>query len=105
MSITFALIGGIIAPFIVSFLKSKAWSAKVKQAVSIATSIAIGAGVTFIDGGMTDFSVANLLANVGVVFSVATVWYNQYFGDTAVNAVLESHGVGANVYQSEINNP
>ena len=36
-----------------------------------------------------------LVSNLAVIFTVAQVFYNQYFGGTSINAKLENVGVGA----------
>ena len=105
MSITFSIIAGLIVPFAVSFLKSKTWSVQVKQVVAIAVSLIVGAGITIIDNGVEISNWQDFLANFGVIFTVANIWYSQYFGDTAINAKLESSGVGANAIPSEIDFP
>lgn len=94
-NIGIAALAGIFVPFLVSFLKNTSWSAKVKQGIAIATSAVVAVGITAIDNGvnLSDWKV--LVANVTVVFSVAQVVYQQYFGNTALNAKLESIGVGA----------
>jgi hypothetical protein len=94
-NIGIAALAGIFVPFLVSFLKNTSWSAKVKQGVAIGTSAVVALGITALDNGvnLSDWKV--LLANVTVVFSVAQVVYQQYFGGTALNARLENAGVGA----------
>ena len=105
MSVTFSIIAGLIVPFLVSFLKSKAWSAQAKQVVAIVVSFVVGAGITVIDNGVSISNWQDLLANFGVIFTVANVWYSQYFGGTAVNAKIESSGVGSSTLPSEIDFP
>jgi len=105
MSVTFSVIAGVVVPMLVSFLKSKAWSTQVKQLVAIAVSLVVGAGITFIDNGVSVSNWQDLLANFGVIFTVANVWYGQYFGNTALNAKLESSGVGSSTMPSEIDFP
>lgn len=105
MSVTFAIIAGLIVPFVVSFLKNKAWSAQIKQIVAIAVSLVVGVGITIIDNGVSISNWQDLLANFGVIFTVANVWYGQYFGDTTINAKLESTGVGSSTLPSEIDFP
>lgn len=105
MSITFSVIAGLVVPFLVSFLKSKAWSTQVKQLVAIVVSLVVGAGITIIDNGVAIANWQDFLANFGIIFTVANVWYSQYFGDTAINAKLESSGVGSSTLPSEINYP
>lgn len=105
MSVTFAVIAGLIVPFVVSFLKNKTWSTQVKQLIAIAVSLVVGVGITFIDNGVSVDGWQDILANFGVVFTVANVWYGQYFGNTVVNAKLESSGVGASSLPSEIDFP
>ena len=91
-----AALAGIIVPFIVSYMKNTAWSAKTKQVVAIVVSLVVAFGITAIDNGVKFDQWKDLLINLGVVFSVAQVFYQQYFGGTAVNAKLESIGVGSN---------
>lgn len=105
MSITFSIIAGLVVPFAVSFLKSKSWSTQAKQIIALAVSLVVGAGITIIDNGVQIANWQDLLANFGIIFTVANVWYGQYFGGTALNAKLENSGVGANSLPSEIDFP
>jgi hypothetical protein len=102
MSVTFSIIAGLVVPFVVSFLKSKAWSAQVKQLVAIVVSLVVGAGVTVIDNGVELATWQDLLANFGVIFTVANIWYSQYFGSTSVNTVLENTGPGSGSFPPEV---
>ena len=90
-----AALAGLFVPFLVSFLKDVTWSAKVKQGVCVGISVLVAVGITAIDKGvnLTDWKV--LIQNLAVVFSVAQIFYNQYFGGTSINAKLENTGVGA----------
>lgn len=94
-SIGIAALAGLFVPFIVSFLKNVNWNTKVKHIIAVVVSGAIGVGITAIDNktNLTDWSA--LLTNIAVVFGVSQVWYNQYFGGTALNAKIENIGVGA----------
>lgn len=105
MSITFSIIAGLVVPFAVSFLKSKTWSNQMKQLVAVIVSLVVGAGITVIDNGVSVATWQDLLANFGIIFTVANIWYNQYFGGTAINSTLENTGPGAHSYPSEIDNP
>ena len=90
-----AALAGLFVPFFVSFLKDVTWSTKVKQGVCVAVSVLVAVGITAIDKGvnLTDWKV--LVSNLAVIFSVAQIFYNQYFGGTSINAKLENVGVGA----------
>lgn len=88
-------LAGLIVPFFISFLKNTAWSAKTKQIVSVAVSLVVAVGITVIDNGVNLGDWKQLTANLAVVFAVAQVFYQQYFGGTSINAKLESIGVGA----------
>jgi hypothetical protein len=90
-----AALAGLFVPVLVSFLKNVTWSMKVKQAVALGTSILVAVGITVVDKGvnLSDWKV--LVANLAVIFTVAQVFYGQYFGGTALNAKLENVGVGA----------
>lgn len=90
-----AALAGFVVPFIVSYLKNMNWSAQVKQVVSVAVCLVVAVGVTAIDNGVDLGNWKDLILNLGVIFTVAQVFYQQYFGGTAVNAKLESIGVGA----------
>jgi len=94
-NIGIAALAGLVVPVLISFLKNTNWSKKAKQAVAVGTSLIVAVGITVVDNGvdLTDWKV--LLANLAVVFTVAQVFYQQYFGGTALNAKLESIGVGA----------
>jgi hypothetical protein len=105
MSVTFSIIAGLVVPFVVSFLKNKAWSAQVKQVIAIAVSLVVGAGITIVDNGVSVVSWQDFLANFGVIFAVANIWYSQYFGGTSLNASLENIGVGSSTLPSEVDLP
>jgi len=90
-----AALAGLIVPFFISFLKNTAWSAKTKQIVSVVVSLVVAVGITAIDNGVNLGDWKQLVANLAVIFTVAQVFYQQYFGGTSVNAKLESIGVGA----------
>lgn len=93
-NIGIAALAGFIVPLLVSFLKSTSWSPRAKQGVAVVTSIIVAVGITVIDNGadLTDWQ--GLITNLTVVFSVAQVFYQQYFGGTALNSKLEHIGVG-----------
>lgn len=90
-----AALAGFVVPFVVSFLKNTAWSAQVKQIVSVVVCIVVAFGITVVDNGVDIGDWKTLLLNLGVIFTVAQVFYQQYFGGTSVNAKLEVSGVGA----------
>jgi putative flippase GtrA len=90
-----AALAGFVVPFIVSYLKNTSWSAQMKQGVSVVISLVVAFGITAIDNGVDLGNWKNLLLNLGVVFTVAQVFYQQYFGGTSLNSKLESIGVGA----------
>ena len=94
-SVGISALAGLIVPFFISFLKNTAWSAKTKQIVSVAVSLVVAVGITVIDNGVNLGDWKQLTANLAVVFAVAQVFYQQYFGGTSINAKLESIGVGA----------
>ena len=90
-----AALAGFVVPFVVSFLKNTAWSAQAKQIVSVAVCLVVAFGITVVDNGVNIGDWKTLLLNLGVIFTVAQVFYQQYFGGTSVNAKLEVSGVGA----------
>lgn len=90
-----AALAGLIVPFFISFLKNTDWSSKTKQIVSVAVSLVVAVGITAVDNGVNLGDWKQLVANLAVIFTVAQVFYQQYFGGTAVNAKLESIGVGS----------
>jgi putative flippase GtrA len=90
-----AALAGFVVPFIVSYLKNTSWSAQMKQGVAVVISLLVAFGITAIDNGVDLGNWKNLLLNLGVVFTVAQVFYQQYFGGTSINSKLESIGVGA----------
>lgn len=91
-----AALAGFIVPFIVSYMKNMNWSSQAKQIVSVVVSLVIAVGVTAVDNGVDLGNWKDLIMNLGVIFTVAQVFYQQYFGGTAINARLESIGVGHN---------
>ena len=90
-----AALAGFVVPFFVSYLKNTTWSAKAKQASAVVVSLLFAVGITVVDNGVDLSDWKTLLMNLGVVFTVAQVFYQQYFGGTVVNARLETMGVGA----------
>ena len=58
-------------------------------------SLVVAFGITAIDNGVDLGNWKDLLLNLGVVFTVAQIFYQQYFGGTSLNSKLESIGVGA----------
>jgi putative flippase GtrA len=90
-----AALAGFVVPFVVSFLKNTAWSAQAKQIVSVVVCLAVAFGITVVDNGVNIGDWKTLLLNLGVIFTVAQVFYQQYFGGTSVNAKLDVSGVGA----------
>lgn len=90
-----AALAGFIVPFIVSYLKNMNWSVQVKQIVSVVVCLVIAVGITAIDNGVNLGDWKAFIMNLGVIFTVAQVFYQQYFGGTSVNAKLESIGVGS----------
>jgi len=93
-NITIAALAGIFVPILISFLKNKSWSSKVKQAVAVVVSGVVAVGITAIDNGVDLSDWQTIATNIAVVFSVAQVSYQQYFGGTALNAKLENTGIG-----------
>lgn len=94
-NIGISALAGIFVPVLISFLKNTSWSKQVKQGIAIATSAVVAVGITALDNGVNLADWQTLIANITVVFSVAQVVYQQYFGSTALNAKLENVGVGA----------
>lgn len=90
-----AALAGFVVPFVVSYLKNMNWSSQVKQGVSVGVSLLVAVGITAIDNGVDLGNWKDLVMNLGVIFTVAQVFYQQYFGGTSVNAKLESIGVGS----------
>lgn len=90
-----AALAGFVVPFVVSYLKNTAWSAQAKQIVSVVVCLVVALGITVVDNGVNIGDWKTLLLNLGVIFTVAQVFYQQYFGGTSVNAKLETSGVGA----------
>lgn len=86
---------GVAVPFVISFLKDTEWSLKVKQLIAFVISLVVAVGVTVVDKGVSLDSWQALLANLGVLFTTAQLFYTQYFSDTTLNAKLEDSGVGA----------
>jgi len=90
-----AALAGFVVPFVVSYLKNMSWTAQVKQVVSVVVCLLVAVGITAIDNGVNLGNWKDLIMNLGVIFTVAQVFYQQYFGGTSVNAKLESIGVGS----------
>jgi hypothetical protein len=61
----------------------------------VVISLVVAFGITAIDNGVDLGNWKDLLLNLGVVFTVAQIFYQQYFGGTSLNSKLESIGVGA----------
>jgi hypothetical protein len=94
-TMTFAVVAGLIIPTVISYLKSTGWSKQAKQALSFAASVVVGIGISVIDYGVSFDDWSSIVANVGIVFTTAQLFYRQYFADTELNERLEKAGIGS----------
>lgn len=73
-----AIIGGILMPFIVEFLKGKLWTSHQKSLFAFGCAVAAGTLATFLMGQL---NVANTVATITVIFSISQLIYDQYLKD------------------------
>ena len=67
---------GILLPIVVQILTKKNWERWKKSLVAFGVSILAGFLATWASGKL-DFS--NLLASIGIIFTLSQVMYDQYF--------------------------
>lgn len=88
-----AVAAGVVVPFVVSYLKSKSWSQETKHLLSLIVSVVFAVAVTGYDKGFSVDAWQNFVANAGVIFTAAQVFYTQFFQKTELNYSLESKKV------------
>lgn len=86
------LLGFLVTP-LVSWLKNSTWPRWAKVTLAGVVSLVAALLSLLQDGKLGDASWKAILANLGVVFGVATAFYNVHFGDTSLNATLEAKKV------------
>lgn len=91
---TFVSIGlGVFVPAVVSYVKSVAWNTHYKVAAALVVSYVAAAVALFAQGSLS--SISDLGVHGAVVWVSATAFYKLHFGNTELNAKLETMGVGA----------
>ncbi len=86
-----AVILGIILPFLVSLLKGCDWDRRAKFALAVALSIAVGAGDSYFAGNLV-VSWEHALVDIAIVFGAAQVVYKTFLEDTVVDKALTNCG-------------
>jgi hypothetical protein len=84
---------GFIVPPIVAFLQRSSWPKWAKVGLAGVVSLAVAFLSLLQDGKLGDASWKVIVANLGVVFTVATAFYKLHFDDTQLNATLEAKKV------------
>ena len=67
---------GILMPIIVQLLTGKNWKRWQKSRIAFGVAVLAGVGAVWAEGKL-DF--ANILATIGVIFTVSQLLYDQYF--------------------------
>lgn len=62
---------GVVAPFLISFLKSETWSTQTKRYFAVAVSIPLGVGVMIATGGWDTFAITDV---DGILAAATEVW-------------------------------
>jgi hypothetical protein len=84
---------GFLVPPLVSWLKNVNWPRWARVTLAGVVSLVVALLSLLQDGKLGDASWKTILANLGVVFGVATAFYNIHFSDTSLNATLEAKKV------------
>jgi hypothetical protein len=93
--VSVAVAAGFFVPFVVSFLKDKNWATSTKELLAMVVVFITSALITVFDNGAEINNVDSFVANFGVIFSTAQIWYRRYFENTQLNGVIENSGVGS----------
>jgi len=67
---------GVVVPIITNFITSKNWSRNTKSGIALGVSIVIGFGGVYFAGKL---DTVNLLATIGLVFTMSQLSYDQFF--------------------------
>ena len=84
-----SIIGGLILPFAISFLKSSKWSRQVKLALVALLSLILAVIVNAATSGLD----ASFLANWGVIFVTASSFYTSLLEKSGIENSLRIMGV------------
>jgi hypothetical protein len=83
----YALIIGLIMPFIISRFKSMDWDAKTRFWFSAILCLAAGAANAFINNQLV-WNWNTAIVDVAIVFTAAKTFYDGWFKDTAIEKSL-----------------
>lgn len=84
-----SIIGGLILPFVISFLKSSKWSRQVKLSLAAALSLILAVIVNAATSGLD----ASFLANWGIIFTTASTLYATILDKSGIENTLRNIGV------------
>lgn len=90
LSYPLAVTLGLLAPFLISFLKDVCWPDSTKAILAFVVCVVFGAATAYVSGGTT---FENATTSVGIVFTVANLFYKTYFEHTHTNARLEQASI------------
>lgn len=82
-----AVIVGVVMPFIISTLKNAAWPKQAKFALALGLSL-VGGGLTAYFGGQLVFSWERALVDAAIVFTAAQAFYKLWIEDSQVDRLL-----------------
>ncbi len=78
----FTILAGAIAMILIQILKNKNWSQGAKVVTAVLVSVALAALEAYLQGTPI------IIANIAIIFSIATVLYKTYFGSVQWMAVI-----------------
>lgn len=77
---------GLVAPYLISYLKNVQWSVKKKVALAVLVCAAFGTLSVYLTG---EFDAENWIKTIALVFTVSNAFYKTYFEATPTNKKLE----------------
>lgn len=88
MDLALSAFFGLLAPPLISFLKSAAWPTWAKTLMALAVCVVFGALSAYMNDPRGFTTPEQLVASIAVVFTVATTLYKLYFENTPANEYL-----------------
>ena len=86
------VIGAVIVPPIVSFLKSESWPSYIKQAICLIASAAVAVVAVVIDQPKL-LTGSNVVVLAGFIFTTATFVYSLLFHGSTIDSALTKIGL------------
>ena len=83
-----ALVLGILTPFLVSFLKQPEWPRWVKVALAVSISIGAGFGTAYFDNYLV-FTPLKAVVDIAIVLAGSQAFYLKWFEGTNIGSVIE----------------